>query len=106
MSGYAQNVMPTVTMPLKRNSKLRRYLSELFSGDGNPMYGVHIFGRTYTAEGNEKVSEAVTIWAASHPGHYKEMGIRGALKAREKGLLGLPTNLKKAIEMDYTYIRG
>jgi len=83
-----------------------KYLSELFSGDGNPMYGVHKFGRTYTAERNEKVSEAVTIWAASHPGHYKEMGIRGVLKAREKGLLGLPTNLEKAIEMDYTYIRG
>jgi hypothetical protein len=24
------------------------YLSKLFSGDGNPMYGVRIFGRTYT----------------------------------------------------------
>ena len=75
-----------------------KYLSQLFSGDGNPMHGVHMFGRTYTAERNKKVSEAVTIWAASHPEHYKEMGIKGALKAREKGLGGLPTKLEKAME--------
>ena len=62
------------------------------------MYGVHIFGRTYTAERNKKVSEAVTIRAASRPEHYKEMGIRGAMKAREKGLRGLPTNIEKAME--------
>jgi hypothetical protein len=27
-------------------------------------------------ERNKKVSEAVKIWAALHPKHYKEMGIR------------------------------
>jgi DNA mismatch endonuclease, patch repair protein len=84
----------------KFNTKEERYkyLSELFSGDGNPMYGVHIMGRTYTAERKKKVSEAVTMWAASHPHHYKEMVIRGAMKAREKGLRGLPTNIEKVME--------
>ena len=106
---YAKCYANRYYAPKKKSETKReryKYLSELFSGDGNPMYGVHIFGRTYTAERNKKLSEAVTIWAASHPGDYKEMGIRGALKAREKGLLGLPTNLEKATEMNYTYIRG
>jgi hypothetical protein len=62
------------------------------------MYGVRMFGRTYTAERNKKVSDAVKIWAASHPEHYKEMGIKGALKAREKGLHVLPTNIEKSME--------
>ena len=44
------------------------------------------------------MSEGVKIWAASHPEHYKKMGIKGALKAREKGLRGLPTKLEKTIE--------
>jgi DNA mismatch endonuclease, patch repair protein len=44
------------------------------------------------------VSEAVKVWAASHPEHYKKMGIRGALKVREMGLGGLPTKLEKAME--------
>jgi hypothetical protein len=58
------------------------------------VYGVHIFGRTYTAERNKKVSEAVTIWAASHPEHYKEIGIRSAMKERE-GEKAMETALKK-----------
>jgi hypothetical protein len=44
------------------------------------------------------VSVAVRIWAALYPEHYKEMVMRGALKAREKGLGGLPTKLEKAME--------
>jgi hypothetical protein len=82
----------------KTKNEMYGYLTKLFSGDGNPMYRVHMFGRTYTAEMNKKVSVAVRIWAALHPEHYKEMGIRGALKAREKGLDGLPTKLEKAME--------
>jgi hypothetical protein len=54
-----------------------------------------MFGRMYIAEGNKKLSDAVKISAASHPEHYKEMGIRGAMKEREKGL---PTNIEKAME--------
>jgi DNA mismatch endonuclease (patch repair protein) len=75
------------------------YLGKLFSGEGNPMYGVHInIGRTYTDERNRKVSEAVKKWAAEHPEHYKQMGAMGALAARKLGLSGLPTQLEKVME--------
>ena len=75
------------------------YLSNLFSGNGNPMYGIHIkIGRTYTPERNQKVSQAVKIWAAEHPEHYQRMGAMGALAARQLGLFGLPTRLEKYME--------
>jgi len=75
------------------------YLSKLFSGTGNPMYDVHInIGRTYTAERNKKVSEAVKKYACEHPEHYKRMGIKGALTARRLGLSGLPTKLETIME--------
>jgi hypothetical protein len=56
-----------------------KYLSQLFSGKGNPMYGVHMFGRTYTRERNERVSQAVKKWARLHPECYIKIGIKGAL---------------------------
>jgi DNA mismatch endonuclease (patch repair protein) len=75
------------------------YLGKLFSGKGNPMYDVHInIGRTYTPERNQKVSQAVKIWAAEHPEHYQRMGTMGALAARQLGLFGLPTKLEKYME--------
>jgi DNA mismatch endonuclease (patch repair protein) len=63
------------------------------------MYDVHInIGRTYTPERNQKVSQAVKIWAAEHPEHYQRMGTMGALAARQLGLFGLPTRLEKYME--------
>jgi DNA mismatch endonuclease (patch repair protein) len=60
------------------------------------MFDIHLFGRTYTPERNEKVSQAVKKWAALHPEHYKKIGIKGALKARKLGLSGLPTRIEEA----------
>ncbi len=54
------------------------------------MHDVHMFGRTYTPERNEKVYQVVKKWTALHPEHYKSMGIKGALKARKLGLSGVP----------------
>ena len=73
-------------------------MSKIFSGDGNPMFDVHLFGRTYTPERNQKVSQALKKWAKLHPEHYVRIGIMGALKARELGLSGLPTRIEKAMQ--------
>ena len=77
-----------------------QYLSKLFSGKGNPMYGNHTvnLGRKYTAERNGKVSEAVKKWAKLHPEHYYRNGILGAAKARELGLSGSPTKIEAIME--------
>ena len=74
-------------------------MSKLFKGGGNPMYDVHLFGRTYTPERNEKVSRAVKKWAELHPEHYVRIGIMGALAARELGLSGLPTGIEKSMQI-------
>jgi DNA mismatch endonuclease, patch repair protein len=75
------------------------YLSKLFSGEGNPMFDIHInIGRTYTAERNKKVSEAVKKWAAEHPEHYYRMGTLGASKTRELGLNGILNKLEQIME--------
>jgi DNA mismatch endonuclease, patch repair protein len=83
----------------KTKEERYEYMSKLFRGDGNPMYDVHFFGRTYTPERNEKVSQAVKKWAALHPEHYKKIGIKGALKARKLGLSGLPTRIEEAMQI-------
>jgi DNA mismatch endonuclease (patch repair protein) len=77
----------------KTKEERYQYISELFSGEGNPMYGNHTLnlGRKYTEERNRKVSLAVREWARLHPEHYYKIGILGALKARELGLSGTPT---------------
>ena len=86
----------------KFNTKKERYeyLSELFRGQGNPMYGDHFtnLGRKYTAERNEKVSKAVKLWAKLHPEHYRKIGVLGALKARQLGLSGVPSSLEIMME--------
>jgi DNA mismatch endonuclease, patch repair protein len=88
----------------KKKFKTRKeqyeYVSRLFSGEGNPMYGDHTtnLGRTYTDERNKKVSEAVKKWAAKNPDHYSRIGIKGALKVRMMGLRGLPTGPEKIME--------
>jgi hypothetical protein len=51
----------------KTKEERYEYMSKLFRGDGNIMYDVHFFGRTYTPERNEKVSQAVKKWASLHP---------------------------------------
>jgi DNA mismatch endonuclease (patch repair protein) len=82
----------------KTRDERYKYMSKIFSGDGNPMFDVHMFGRTYTPERNAKVSQAVKKWAELHPEHYKRIGIMGALKARMLGLSGLPTGIEKTME--------
>ena len=88
----------------KRKFKTKKeryeYLSELFRGQGNPMYGDHStnLGRKYTAERNRKVSKAVKLWAKLHPEHYRKIGVLGALKARQLGLSGVPTSLEIMME--------
>ncbi len=81
----------------KFNTKqeLYAYLSQLFSGTGNPMYDKHInIGRTYTDDRNRRVSEGLKKYAAGHPEHYYRMGTLGAAKTRELGLNGIPTKLQ------------
>ena len=84
----------------KTKEERYQYLAKLFSGTGNPMYGNHTLnlGRRYTEERNRRVSEGVREWARLHPEHYFRMGILGALKARELGLNGIPTNLEIIME--------
>jgi hypothetical protein len=79
-----------------------KYISELFTGTGNPQYGNHTLnvGRVYTEERNKKVSEAVKKWAKTHREHYYKIGILGALKARKMGLSGIPTSLEIKMEKD------
>jgi DNA mismatch endonuclease (patch repair protein) len=88
----------------KRKFKTReeryQYISKLFSGSGNPMYGNHTLnlGRVYTPERNRRVSEGVKKWAKAHPEHYYNMGVLGALKARKMGIYGIATNLETIME--------
>jgi very-short-patch-repair endonuclease len=84
----------------KTKEECYHYISKLFSGSGNPMYGNHTLnlGRVYTEERNKKVSEAVKKWAKMHPEHYCKIGVLGALKARELGLSGTPTGLELKME--------
>jgi DNA mismatch endonuclease, patch repair protein len=84
----------------KTKNERYQYISELFTGEGNPMYGNHTLnlGRKYTEERNRRVSERVREWARLHPEHYFRIGILGALKARELGLNGIPTKLEIIME--------
>jgi DNA mismatch endonuclease (patch repair protein) len=75
-----------------------QYLSKLFSGKGNPMYDVHLFGRTYTPERNRKVSESGKKWIAEHSDEHRKKAVKGALKARELGLFCISTRLEKYME--------
>ena len=77
-----------------------KYISELFTGTGNPQYGNHTLnlGRVYTPDRNRRVSEAVKKWAKLHPEHYSRIGVLGALKARKMGLSGIPTSLEIRME--------
>jgi hypothetical protein len=77
----------------KTKEERYKYISKLFSGNGNPMYGNHTLnlGRVYTKERNKKVSSAVKEWAKTHREHYYRIGVLGALKARSLGLSGKPT---------------
>jgi DNA mismatch endonuclease (patch repair protein) len=80
----------------KTKEECYKYISKLFSGTGNPMYGNHTLnlGRVYTEERNRRVAEAVKKWAETHQEHYRKIGVLGALKARKLGLFGLPTGLE------------
>jgi len=84
----------------KTKEERYQYISKLFSGTGNPMYGNHTLnlGRVYTPERNRRVSEAVTKWAKSHPEHYSRIGVLGAIKARKMGLYGISTSLETIME--------
>jgi DNA mismatch endonuclease, patch repair protein len=84
----------------KTKKERYQYISELFSGEGNPMYGNHTLnlGRKYTEERNRKVSLTVREWARLHPEHYSRIGVQGALKARELGLSGTPNKLEIIME--------
>ena len=63
--------------------KRYEYLSRLFSGQGNPMYGNHTLnlGRIYTAERNKKVAAASKRWIAEHPNEHRKKAVKGALQA-------------------------
>jgi DNA mismatch endonuclease, patch repair protein len=80
----------------KTKEERYQYLSELFTGTGNPQYGNHTLniGRVYTEERNRRVSEAVKEWAKTHREHYRKIGVLGALKARKMGLYRIPTGLE------------
>jgi very-short-patch-repair endonuclease len=80
----------------KTKEERYQYMSDKFSGPGNPMYGNHTLnlGRVYTPDRNRKVSEAVKKWAKLHPEHYQKIGVLGALKARKMGLYHIPTGLE------------
>jgi DNA mismatch endonuclease, patch repair protein len=84
----------------KTKEERYQYISNLFSGTGNPQYGNHTLnlGRVYTPERNRRVSEAVKKWAKTHPEHYYRMGVLGAIKARELGLSGTPTKPEEIME--------
>ena len=77
----------------KTKEECYKYISKLFSGTGNPMYGNHTLnlGRVYTEERNRRVAEAVKKWAETHQEHYRKIGVLGALKARKLGLFVWPT---------------
>jgi DNA mismatch endonuclease (patch repair protein) len=84
----------------KTKEERYQYIGKIFSGTGNPMYGNHTLnlGRVYTPERNRRVSEAVKKWAKTHPEHYYNMGVLGAMKARKLGLSGLLTGLEMMME--------
>jgi len=84
----------------KTKQQQYEYLSKLFSGKGNPMFGDHItnLGRKYTPERNKKVSERGKRWIAQHPDEHRKKAVLGALKARQLGLFGLPTTPEKYME--------
>lgn len=63
------------------------------------MYDIHLFGRTYTSERNKKVSEAGKKWISEHPDEHRRKAVKGAIKCRELGLLGHPTQPEKDMEI-------
>ncbi|HEY7569887.1 MAG TPA: DUF559 domain-containing protein [Nitrososphaeraceae archaeon] len=82
------------------NKERYEYISKLFSGQGNPMYGDHTtnLGRIYTSERNKKVAAASRKWIAEHPDEHRKKAVKGALQASKLGLFQLSTKLEDKME--------
>jgi hypothetical protein len=76
-------------MVVKTRDERYQYVSKLFSGAGNPMYGNHTLnpGRVYTKERNKKVSNAVKEWAKTHREHYYRIGVLGGFESKKPWII-------------------